>query len=111
MTNLSCNLKELREHVGLSQTIVADFLGVTHTTISNYELSKVMPPHEHLKQLATLYDVEMADLFEEDAINQRLNAAFAFRADSLTAKDLIGITHFKKIVKNYLNLVRINESF
>jgi transcriptional regulator with XRE-family HTH domain len=111
MTHLSRNLKELREHIGLSETIVADFLGVTHTTVSDYELGKIMPPHAHLKQLATLYDVEMADLFEDNAIDQRLNAAFAFRADSLTAKDLIGITHFKKIVKNYLNLVRVNESF
>ena len=110
MTPISKNLEALRKRLNLSQTTVADYLGVSHTIISNYETSKYPPTHEHLTKLAALYDVEIADLFEEDATRKVVNLAFAFRADSIEAEDLRSITRFKLIVKNYLKLYDIHEA-
>ena len=110
MTPISKNLEALRKRQNLNQTTVAEYLGVSHTIISNYETAKFLPTHEHLTKLAALYDVEIADLLEEDAANKVVNLAFAFRADSIEIEDLKSITRFKQIVKNYLKLHAIHET-
>lgn len=110
MTPISKNLEALRKRLNLNQTTVADYLGVTHTVVSNYETGKYNPTHEHLTKLAALFDVEIADLLEHDAAQKVVNLAFAFRADSIDIEDLKSITKFKQIVKNYLKLYELNEA-
>lgn len=49
-------LKELRESKRLSQSDVADRLGVTRATISGYECNTITPSVEQLVKLAVLYN-------------------------------------------------------
>jgi transcriptional regulator with XRE-family HTH domain len=104
MTSVSQNIVNLRKRLGLSQQEVADYLGVTHTIISNYENEKYPLTDEHLSKLADLFDLDIADLLEESAENKLLNIAFAFRADEISSEDITPITQFKKIIRNYLKL-------
>ncbi len=104
MSTLSNNLEKLRKQLGFSQETVAGYLNVSHTILSNYEKDKYDPTHSHLKQLADLYGVDIADLFEENPAHQVANAAFAFRADGLKQEDLSAIAQFRLIVKNYITL-------
>ncbi len=110
MTHIHQNLEALRNRKGYSQEVVGAYLGVTHTIISNYEKGRKEPTHEHLSKLASFYDLEIADLFEENATDKIVNLAFAFRADAFEIEDLKSITVFKQIVKNYLKLHKINEA-
>lgn len=110
MTPISKNLEALRKRLNLNQTTVADYLGVSHTVVSNYETGKYNPTHEHLAKLAALFDVEIADLLEDDAAQKVVNLAFAFRANTIDIEDLKSITLFKQIVKNYLKLYELNEA-
>ena len=104
MSSISQNIVNLRKRLALSQQDVALYLSVSHTIVSNYENDKYPPTHEHLSKLADLYDIEIADLFEEDAESKLLNLAFAFRADEVSTEDIAHITQFKKIIRNYLKL-------
>ena len=101
-------MKNLREKFGFSQEIVAGYLGVTHTVISNYETGKRQPTHEHLTKLADLYDVDIVDLFSNEPAIYSTNAAFAFRAETVKPEDLTSIALFRRIVKNYLTLQKID---
>jgi len=49
-------LKELREKKHLSQSDVADRLGVTRSTVSGYECNTITPSLEQIVKLAVLYN-------------------------------------------------------
>lgn len=52
-------LKELREGKRLSQSDVAERLGVTRATISGYECNTITPSVEQLVKLAVLYNASL----------------------------------------------------
>ena len=52
-------LKELRESKRLSQSDVANRLGVTRATISGYEYNTITPSVELLVKLAVLYNTSL----------------------------------------------------
>ena len=102
------NLRLFRDQMGLKQDAVAKFLGVQREVISYFENGTREASVENLIKLSDLYGCELSDLLEENP--EALNAclAFAFRADQLEDEDLNTIAEFKKIVKNYLDLININ---
>jgi transcriptional regulator with XRE-family HTH domain len=95
------NIRQFRERMQLSQNAVADYLGVARETISYYENGNRPAPTSHLQRLADLFGIDAYDFFEADAIEQDINVAFAFRADTLTTEDLDSIAAFRRIVNNY----------
>lgn len=52
-------IKELREDNDKTQNELADFLGVTQTNYSKYELGKINVPIEIFIKLADYYDVSV----------------------------------------------------
>lgn len=103
------NIKLFRERLGLNQEHLADFLGVKREVVSYYENGTRTIPAESIKKLSDFFGIEMVDLMEESSQIQETNVAFAFRANELSSKDLETITTFRKIVKNYLKLVKLNQ--
>ena len=97
MTSISHNIITLRKQIGLSQQQVALYLNVPHTIISNYENCKYIPTHKYLSKLADLFNVEIEELLKE---NKNLHTQYP----KLNNNDIIQITQFKKIVKNYLKV-------
>lgn len=106
---LGQNIKLYREKFNYSQETVADFLGVKREMISYYENDSREIPVEKLNRLADLFGVELLDLLEEKPDLVTLNSVFAFRADELIPTDLTEIASFRKIVKNYVKMVRLES--
>lgn len=63
---LGNNLFQARKKVGLSQEIVAEKLGVSRQTISNWETDETLPDIYQSKKLAKLYNLTLDELIEFD---------------------------------------------
>lgn len=63
------NLKEIRKSKGLKQSYVAEYLGVTPTTLSRYESGSRNVDIETLGKLADLYKVSIDEIIGRDAPN------------------------------------------
>ena len=98
------NIKYYRERLGLTQEVVAKYLGVKREMISYYETDERDIPVKYLQSLADLFGIELIDLIEKDPAISQANIAFAYRTKDISSKDLNGIAHFRKIVKNYVKL-------
>lgn len=103
-------LKQFRERMGLTQAVVADFLGIKREVLSYYENDTREAPIEILEKLAHLYGIELTDFFEENENLMQANIAFAFRAENLSEEDLTQIASFRKIIKNHFKLLELKEA-
>lgn len=59
-------IKSYRENRNMTQSEIADILGVKATTISKYEAGTLEPNIESLKKLAELFEVSIDELLKED---------------------------------------------
>ncbi len=101
------NIAKLRKLQGFTQDNLAAYLGVSRVQVSHYERGERDISVTELNKLADLFGIELSDLMEEDIQLQNLNLAFAFRRET-SELDLQHIAAFKKVVKNYLKMERIN---
>jgi transcriptional regulator with XRE-family HTH domain len=110
-TNLriSKNLKSFREKLNLTQEQTASFLGIARENISYYETGNREIPIEHLQKLSDLFGVELYDLMESDDLIDKVNLALAIRASTLSDTDIKRISEFKRIIKNYLKMLKIES--
>lgn len=63
MKEWKISLAAARVNAGMTQTEAAERLGVTATTVLNWEKGKTSPRIEQVNQMADLYKVPMHDLF------------------------------------------------
>jgi transcriptional regulator with XRE-family HTH domain len=66
MNQFAQNLKALREESLLKQTEIAEKLGITASTLSNYEVGKSQPNIETLVKIANYYGVSVDGLVKRD---------------------------------------------
>lgn len=105
--NIGDNLKNFRKKFSLTQDNVAKYLGIKRELLSYYETGERKIPLETLNKLSDLYGTELIDLLEGNLENIQVN--IAFRAEKLGEEDLQTIAQFKKIVKNYLKMIKIEK--
>lgn len=98
-----------RERMKLSQEVVAAFLGIKREVLSYYETDNREAPIEVLEKLSDLFGIGLDEFFEEDSSQVSANVAFAFRADEILIEDLGAIADFRKIIKNYFKLKKLEE--
>ncbi|MFD0749218.1 helix-turn-helix domain-containing protein [Mucilaginibacter calamicampi] len=100
---IGINIRKFRERRGLTQDDLATYLKVKRPVISYWETGErdCNFDFEQLEKLAKIFNVDLADLLEENEGAQQLNYAFAFRSDGFTETDLESIADFQQIVKNY----------
>ncbi|HEM5209884.1 TPA: helix-turn-helix transcriptional regulator [Streptococcus suis] len=80
-------LKEHRLAKKLSQTAIANELGVTRATLSAWETGKTVPNKKHLGELAQLLHIKVSDLQEEHphlSLYKQLNKTNKKKVDELT---------------------------
>lgn len=65
--NFSTKFRLLRAKNGLTQAELADKLGLTYSSVSQWESGRATPRTPILRQLAELFDTTVADLMGEDA--------------------------------------------
>jgi len=109
---IGLNLKRYRESLGLTQDLLANYLGINREEVSYYENGKRTMPTHLLSMAAKLFGIDEYDLYESDESTNEVKVALAFRADALNADDLHHIADFRKIVLNYLGMKKatVNES-
>lgn len=103
-------IKGLREDNDLLQSQVAEVLGITQQTYSNYETGIHEPPLRHIKRLAVLYSVSCDYILDisqlklpPDKISNLLehNPRIAFIIDTivnLTPQDISLVADFVKML-------------
>jgi transcriptional regulator with XRE-family HTH domain len=102
-------LKAYREKNQLSQESVANYLGIKRELLSYYENDTREPAVELLEKLADLYGADLADFFETDLHQLNTNVALAFRAETIAEQDLKELAQFRKVIKNYLKMLAIEQ--
>lgn len=81
-------LLNLRENHNLKQKDVANILGISQQTYSNYELGKRELPLHHMIPLAEFYNISLDELFELKIRSDREKSSEEF-ANGVTMKHLI----------------------
>ena len=109
MEKIGVILKSLREKLGYSQDSIANFLGIKREMVSYYETGKRDIPIDILERLSDIFGVELEVFFSGSLEEAQTDIAFAFRADGLTQKDMEGIAAFRKIIKNYERMLRLEK--
>ena len=67
MKTIGKKIKELRRSKGFSQSDVAEKLGVTSQAVSKWETDSSLPEMTMLPDIASLFGVQIDDLFEYSA--------------------------------------------
>ena len=72
--SLGSNLSKFRKENNFSQEMVAAELRVSRQTVSKWELDFVLPNIEQAKRLASLYEVDLATLVDDDQVMDEIKA-------------------------------------
>lgn len=65
--DLGKKIRAYRDELGITQAELADKLGLTYSSVSQWESGRATPRTPVLRQLAALFDTTVADLMGEDA--------------------------------------------
>ena len=60
-------IRDLRKAKGLTQTVLANSMGVTQTIVSDWEHEVYLPKARELPRLAYIFGCTINDLFQPDA--------------------------------------------
>lgn len=106
------NLKKWRTHLGYSQDKIAEYLNISRENISYFENGEREVPVKHVEKLSDLFGIDPYILYDENMGVHESEMAFAFRNnEGLSSQSLENISHFKRIVKNYLMMEKKAGSF
>lgn len=101
--SIGSKLKTLRKSQKLTQQAVADKIGITRATISNYEISRRTPHLKDLQKLAEFYGVGL-DYFGVSTVDETLEllgrAKEVFESENVSKEKKDEI--YKEIMKLYL---------
>lgn len=103
--SIGAKLKTLRKSQRMTQQTVADGVGITRSTLSNYEIGRRTPQLKDLQKLATFFNVGL-DYFGISTANEVFEllarAKEVFESDIVekeTKEEL-----YKEFMKLYLNI-------
>ncbi len=88
---LGQNILKLRKKTGLSQEELAEKVGVTRQTISNWELEETTPNPNQLKLLSKTLNVSVDDLIDNDLQNVVLSKVKITEKQTKTIKKILKV--------------------
>ncbi|MBQ5326624.1 MAG: helix-turn-helix transcriptional regulator [Oscillospiraceae bacterium] len=81
MNSISQNIKAYRKQISLTQQQLADRLGVTHQTVSNWESGRSMPSIDKLNEISEKLNIDINYLlYGKKADNEQLKKQIAINA-------------------------------
>jgi len=72
MKTFGARLRQARNKKMLTQSQVAQLIGIDYTTISKYENDRSQPDNETVQELASLYDITIDWLFTGGSAGEKL---------------------------------------
>jgi len=81
------NLKYLRNQIGVSQTQMAQTIGISRTTLAGYEQGRSKPKTNILEKISTYFKVNIDDLLKSDITTSSHNQQGNSNLKSLDNKD------------------------
>lgn len=103
-------LKQLRKEKGLTQQIAAEKLGITRSTISNYEIGRRTPHLKDLQTIAELYGagLEMFGVVQTDeALDLLIRAREVFENPNVSKETKENL--YTEFMKLYLELKGVEK--
>lgn len=99
---LSENLVNLRRKRGITQDVIADFLGVTKASVSKWETGLSMPDIAQLPKLASYYDVTIDELmgYEAQLSMEEIKIHYEKFSEAFAKK------HFDEVMKEVKDFIR-----
>lgn len=70
MTTLGTKLRKLRDNKKMSQSEIADLLGVSQSAYNKWEADQARPNTDNLVRIADLHETSIYDLLDEKSIVQ-----------------------------------------
>ena len=104
-------LKQARKNAKMTQQELADYLGVSRSTVANYEIGRRKPTFIELKKIAKRLNVDINYMVEGDEVNKEMDlitrATNVFYDADLSNedKDLI----FQDIMQLYMKGKTVNN--
>ena len=108
-------IKEIRESLNMTQSELADKLGLSVHTVSKYEQGQRNPKIEMLQKIATALNVPVQELLELDEDKESFdeeinllskmledNTMLKQNLDVLTRKDVKSLTDFQNIINGFV---------
>lgn len=109
MSTFSDKIRELRKQKGVSQAVVAEYLGITKQAYSLYETGKREPDFDSLLKLANYFGTDTDSLLSDDSAikvsDNRLK--FALFGDAEIDDEVLD--DVKRLAKLHLELRRSKE--
>lgn len=105
--NIGREIKRLRDEAGLSQTQIAEFLGVDQSYISKCEMGERQFNIDSLERLCNLFGCLLSDLLNTDLSPETMN--FAFRSSVIENDDLVAISEINRIALNIREMRKLME--
>jgi transcriptional regulator with XRE-family HTH domain len=104
------NIKNFRTRLGISQQELADYCNISRELISYYETGKREVSLIHLEKISEYMNIGFEVFLEENSSEIMPDLVLTFRASELSAEDRKSIASFKKIVKNYLKMKKLERN-
>lgn len=101
------NLQVLRKKQGFAHDQIAEYLEITPKELKDFEYGRRYIPTSLMSLLANLYGVDKYDFYEETLEIESIIPNLNFRVDTIEASDLKHISSFKKIIRNYLEMLAL----
>lgn len=109
--NLGENILKLRKNSGLSQEVLAEKIGVTRQTISNWELGETSPNPEQLKLLSKTLNVSVDELLDNDVkeiLVEKVSNTEKLAGIIIKILKAIGIIFIILLVIDFITLILFN---
>lgn len=103
------NIKRFREQRGITQAVLAQFLGLDQTTISKIEAGQRSIKVSLLERLSNLFACSLADFLNESPDTSSM-AQVAFRAQESSVGDLEVLAVIGRIARNLDEMTRLEAS-
>ena len=96
-SSLGQNLVFFRKAVGWTQQQIADMLNINRTTYTKYELGTSEPSLEILKKIASILNVDMNTLLDENAISAFYDIESVGETFELSSEEIRLIALFRQL--------------
>ncbi len=110
MTTLGTKLRRLRDNKKMSQTEIADLLGISQSAYNKWEADQAKPNIDNLRKIADFHNTDIYDLIEGKSVVQtNSDQAVGYVEGDLTINNTLPEKITDNILKNQEQITKLIE--